>query len=318
MPVQGHQIPALYHLTNDALVEEAELRAGQERRATARIVAVLAELEARKAYLDLGFSSLHAFCMGQLKFSKHAAYRRMKAADVAGRFPVVLDHLAEGNLNLSTIVVLAPHLSVDNYRQLIEAAVGKSTSEVRALVAALRPGTVPDQVTLTISISPEAFQQLECLQELMRHTIADGDVSKILEKAIALQLAHVEKQQFAKVEHPRSQPEGNPQSRRPSAHVRREAAERDGHQCTFVGKDGKRCPATTMLQYGHDVPAAAGGQATLENIHLVCAAHNRRDAETFSLGRWTATAKQRMARASDSRRASAKTSTAKARARPQT
>jgi len=33
------------------------------------------------------------------------------------------------------------------------------------------------------------------------------------------------------------------------------------------------------MEFGHEIPVARGGQATVENLRLVCSAHNRYAAE---------------------------------------
>jgi hypothetical protein len=57
--------------------------------------------------------------------------------------------------------------------------------------------------------------------------------------------------------------------------VVREVHQRDGGQCTFVSAEGKRCSERGFLElHHHDQPYARGGEATVENLRLVCRAHN--------------------------------------------
>jgi hypothetical protein len=103
------------------------------------LIAHLAELEIRGLHLADGWPSLFACCTGALRLSEHAAYGRITAARVARRFPVILDLLAEGAVNLTTVVLLAPHLTPENHRALLEETRGKSRREVERLMADLRP-----------------------------------------------------------------------------------------------------------------------------------------------------------------------------------
>lgn len=64
----------------------------------------------------------------------------------------------------------------------------------------------------------------------------------------------------------------------PSA-MRREIAARHGLRCTFVGKHGCRYEASAFLQIHHARPWALGGGPDLENLRLLCRAHNRLLAE---------------------------------------
>ena len=96
--------------------------ANDERHATAGLIASLAELDARRLYLAEGYSSLFTYCTQVLHLSEHAAYSRIDAARVARKYPVFLERLAAGDLTLTTIGLLAPHLTSENHLHLIESA----------------------------------------------------------------------------------------------------------------------------------------------------------------------------------------------------
>ena len=127
------------HLSDVALIEEVKAAAARERGATARLVALLAELDARRLYLGEGCSSLFTYCTQVLRLSEHAAYGRIEAARVARKFPVVLDLLAEGAVTLTTITLLGPILTLANHQQVLAEARHQSKREVEHLVARLRP-----------------------------------------------------------------------------------------------------------------------------------------------------------------------------------
>jgi 5-methylcytosine-specific restriction endonuclease McrA len=71
-----------------------------------------------------------------------------------------------------------------------------------------------------------------------------------------------------------------------AARLRDEVFVRDGGQCCFVAADGKRCGSRHVLQVDHINPVARGGAATIENLRLLCAYHNRLEAERL-MGRST-------------------------------
>src|SRR6266404_3130576 len=54
---------------------------------TSELLAHLVELEARMLHLELGFSSLHAYCVERLHMSEGSAGRRVAAARACRRFP---------------------------------------------------------------------------------------------------------------------------------------------------------------------------------------------------------------------------------------
>jgi 5-methylcytosine-specific restriction endonuclease McrA len=63
------------------------------------------------------------------------------------------------------------------------------------------------------------------------------------------------------------------------ARVRDEVFARDRGSCSFTGPAGRRCGSTHALQVDHVVPVARGGEATVDNLRLLCAYHNRVEAE---------------------------------------
>ena len=82
------------HLSDDELTTEVFRCAREENGATARLVAHLAEFDARRLHLAAGYSSLFKYCCKVLGLSEHATYNRIEAARLARRFPVVLERLA--------------------------------------------------------------------------------------------------------------------------------------------------------------------------------------------------------------------------------
>ena len=121
------------------LLLETERAAARERHATATLLALLAEVDTRRLYLGEGFNSLFQYSTKRLHLSEPAAYGRITAARAARRFPSMLQLVDEGALSLTTIGLLASHLTDDNHASLLEAARHKSKREVELMVAALHP-----------------------------------------------------------------------------------------------------------------------------------------------------------------------------------
>jgi hypothetical protein len=144
--MQKH-LRSLAHLTNAQLLEDVKTLAGREREATVQLIASLGELDARRLYLGEGFPSLFTYCTQLLHLSEHAAYRRIETARLARGIPEILEVLADGSLTLTTVGLLASHLTSENQKELLQAARHKSKREVEHIVAALRPQpAVPSSV----------------------------------------------------------------------------------------------------------------------------------------------------------------------------
>jgi len=135
--MQSTLLAAAARLTDDELLRRVRVLAGHEREATVELVAHLAELDTRKLHLAQGFGSLFSYCTEALRLAEHAAYNRIEAARASRKFPAILDRLAAGSLNLSTVRLLAPHLTPENHQSVLDEAARKSKREVEALVARL-------------------------------------------------------------------------------------------------------------------------------------------------------------------------------------
>ena len=125
-------------LSDQDLLQATERLAGDERRTTVDLLALLAELDTRGLYLGEGYSSLFTYCTQRLHLSESAAYGRITAARAARRFPTLLARLAEGDLTITSVNLLAAHLTDDNYERLLDAARHASRRDVERLVATLQ------------------------------------------------------------------------------------------------------------------------------------------------------------------------------------
>jgi hypothetical protein len=134
-----HDTPNYVALSDAEVLSAIQALAGRERECTARLIAMLGELDARRLYLAEGCSSLFTYCTSVLHMSEHAAYGRIEAARATRRWPVVLELLAGGALHLTAITLLSRHLTDENHDELLAAARHKSKREVEEIVAALRP-----------------------------------------------------------------------------------------------------------------------------------------------------------------------------------
>jgi hypothetical protein len=147
---------------------------------------------------------------------------------------------------------------------------------------------------IQLNASAQLKQKLEHAVDLLSHSIPSGDLSAVIERALDLLIERVEKERFAQTKSPRRSPAhhskkggGAAKSRTfqtvvrehiPSA-TKRQIVARDGLRCTFVGSDGQRCTSTRFTQFHHEEPWARGGGETVENLRILCSAHNRLLAE---------------------------------------
>jgi hypothetical protein len=108
----------------------------------------------------------------------------------------------------------------------------------------------------------------------------NGDLATIVDRALTLLLADLERKRIAVTARPRACAASSKRSRHVPAGVRRAVWKRDDGRCRFEGPNG-RCAETGRLEFHHVVPYASGGPTTADNLELRCAAHNRYESEQY-------------------------------------
>jgi len=340
-PYTSSMMPSPNQLTDAALLAEVKRLAQYERETVATLVAHLVVVEVRDLYRSEGCSSMFKYCTEVLRFSEDAAMVRLQATRAAREHAFVIEDLASGALSLSSLRVLAPHLTSENALELIAASRHKSKREVEKILRerfplpdvttlvrrlpatvsleagaprqasapqesgvmlaglssnmqrgqdlALRPSVIaplaPERYKVQFTASANLHVALRRAQDLLRHRIPSGDMSQVFELALDALVEKLEKQRCAATDRPRAGraadasrvvPAG---SRVIPAAVKRAVYKRDGGQCAFVAKNGRRCSETGFLEFHHVVPFARGGQASVANIALRCRSHNQYEAK---------------------------------------
>ncbi len=344
------------HATSPASLDSAALSrrlsqlAGSEREVQVEFLLHLAEYELRRAYLEAGFGSIWDYVTRFLHYREGAAQRRIKAARVLRRLPLLADALREGRLCMTTLALLDPLLTEENAAELVAWAAFKNKAEVEHLVVSLQPRDAPkdgvrklserhdvpsaaalpivpdaelagaaatgdapgavvvpftparaearptvrpvaaDTFSLRVTIDAAFKHDLDQLTELLSHKVANGDLTAVLHEALRCAIdkhgkrkGAIEPAQKRTRKSPADRPTatGKPAKvRQPiPAEVRRQVWSRDAGSCAWIGPDGRRCGSKWRLELDHIHPAALGGPSTLENIRLLCKAHNKLHAE---------------------------------------
>jgi 5-methylcytosine-specific restriction endonuclease McrA len=310
---------ALTHLSDAVLLRDLTALVAQDRITTAVLLAHIAEVDARRLYLEAGYPSMHAYCVDELRLSKDAAYKRIQAARAARAHPVIFAAVADGRLHLTAVRLLAPCLTPENADELLAAATHRRRSEIQQLLAQRfpsMPGTVPavrvipsqsirklaprpvaaqrsepagepvpetprppERYSVHVAIDRDTHDKLRYAQELLSHSVPSGDLAPVLDRALDALIGQFEKKKFAATTKPRPQQGQSPRKRHVSASVRRAVWKREGGQCTFASETGHRCSGRKFLEFDHVDPVAHGGTATVERMRLQCRAHNQYEAE---------------------------------------
>ena len=141
---------------------------------------------------------------------------------------------------------------------------------VTARASEIKP-LAPERYKVQCTVPRETYEKLRRVQDLLRHTIPDGDLPAILDRALTLLLANLARTKFAATDRPRRGHTRAPRSRHIPAAVKRDVWTREGGRCAFQGEQG-RCGETGFLEFHHVVPNMDGGETSAGNLELRCRA----------------------------------------------
>src|SRR6187399_2155840 len=127
------------HLSDADLLAGTRRIVGRSNQLLAELLAYLGEVEARGIHRARACSSLYAYCTYELRLSEDEAFRRVAAARLVRRFPVLLDALAAGELHLTGLLMLGPYLTEGNIVGVLARAKHRTKREIAKLVRVLDP-----------------------------------------------------------------------------------------------------------------------------------------------------------------------------------
>jgi hypothetical protein len=170
----------LAHVGDAVLLHDLTELVTRDRATTAMLLAHMAEVDARRLYAPAGYSSMHGYCVGELGLSEDAAKRRIQAARAARQFPAIFHAIAEGRLHLTGVCLIAPHLTPENARTLIELASHKRKVDIEELLArhfVIAEGRIRILTPVPPEVSPPASPPDE--GEAERHAQDEGALAHL-------------------------------------------------------------------------------------------------------------------------------------------
>jgi hypothetical protein len=301
-------------MQNASLLSDSELLARMavlvmhERAGTADVIEHLVEVDRRDLYLAQACSSLTAYCRERLGYSEDEASKRVRVARAVRAIPEMLDELRAGRIHLTGLFVVSHYATAANAGELLAEARGKTRRELERVLAARFPkadvaeritpqpagdGAVPvgsgdlfqgksgrmealsaASFAVQFTASVELHGKIERARELLSHSIPDGDLARVVERAMDALIAQEERRRMGAGQ-PRKRRALREGSRHVPVEIARQVWERDGGQCTFVDAEGRRCSERRFTTIEHRFPFALGGTSLdVDNLCLLCGAHN--------------------------------------------
>jgi len=269
--------------------EKAVQAAKNFHRAEAELLEIIQQVDKRKVFRALGFSSLFTYVTQSLGLSENLAYNFITVARKSNEIPQMKEAIESGTLNVSKARRVVSVINSDNQASWIEKASNLTQREVEKKVAEVQPQSrvkerikvlTPSVSELRCPISEELGEKIKRVQDLestrqKRAVTIEGAVEAMvevyLEKKDPVAKAHKAKTREVKKLSSRKES----QSQCLSASIKHEVNKRDGGRCIYVDRSGTRCSNRRWIQYHHVVPVSQGGEHRVENIISVCQVHHK-------------------------------------------
>lgn len=294
-------------MTDNQLIERVEYLVRRERELVECLIWHLQEIQDRKLYIQMGFTSLFECLVKHFKYSEAVTYSRISALKIISAVPEAAEALNSGEVNLTTLSLTQSFIrkqeketgekvSPEQKVQYVESIKNKSTQEVKQILATISPvSKLPlDKVQyldhkhaqLQATIDKTVIEKIEKLKSLISHENLDPSYNDILNVALDTAIETIEKKRGIKM--PAIQIETKAEtktetstqsfsvksSRYISRDVKRFVLNRSNHQCEYIHSNGQRCTSKFQLQFDHIIAFSKGGSSSLNNIQNLCRVHN--------------------------------------------
>jgi len=271
----------------EALDLKAKRLARDYQRTEGELLEVLMQMRRTQSFLALGFSGAFDYVVRGLRLSEAQAYYFKKVAEKAEAVPELKLAIDQGVLTLSQARRIVTVVTPQNSAVWIEKAATVPQRQLEKAVAAENPNArITERVRpiseglseLKVALTEEMEIDLKALKDtLMQKTKRPVSMSEVV--AWAMRVCREKHDPNRKAQRAiTSGKHATALSPKPGpipARVKHEVRYREGGQCSFVGRAGVRCTATTFLDHHHKIPVARGGTNAVINLKLLCRAHHQ-------------------------------------------
>jgi hypothetical protein len=271
----------LKHLTDKTLLIDTKALVARERELLTKILHHLKEIDKRKLYSDLGYSSLYDYCIRDLGYSEGSAHRRIQTCRLLAVMPEIENKIETGLLSLTNISQASQFFlqndiqSPTDKKAVLEQMENLSKKEGEKMLFIISGGEKQpkdhqrriskDKTRVAITLSDKTLEKCEELQSLIGKKISYND---LIDYMVEVAIKDIEKKKFKVLSLTKVSPSPVEVKRNISNSVKGEVYLRD--------KKCVKCGSSHNLNFDHRVPFAFGGTSDAKNIRLLCFNCNQR------------------------------------------
>ncbi len=164
---------SLSHLSDAAVCSGLAAAVTLDCTTTATLLVHIGEADERRLYLPLGYSSMYQYCVREFHMSEDVASKRIRVARAARQFPEIYDRIADGRLNLSAALLLAPHLTCENVATLLTASTHLTNAAIELMLA--ERFATPDLLALPGDTTPHFAESEPAVRRVVPSDASESD-----------------------------------------------------------------------------------------------------------------------------------------------
>jgi hypothetical protein len=287
----------LSNKTDAQILSDLKGWVGTERTAVTHILYHLREVEERKLYL-LEAGSLKEFCMKVLKYSRHEAQARIDAMRLLKIVPEIDADIDAGRLSLTVAAQTMSAFRIEDRRREAAGEAPLSEDEHKTVLADLMSASTRDadrKLATHFPNQPQPERTKPVSETVTRIEFNAGSVAMKKYERLQAYYHHqtggsweglfeiLADHEIEKLDTPPRRAPGSEQGR--TRYVRKAT-----HQevwvnwergCDHILENGERCGSRESLEKDHIIEFSEGGTNVIENLRLLCGAHNRYRSDRF-------------------------------------
>ncbi len=259
-----------HHISDEALDRGLLSWVKKEKEALKEVLLHIAEIDKRRLYLRLAYPSMFAYLTERMGYEGGSAQRRLDAARLSLEVPSLIETLDRGEVTLSQVTFLQKTLRASPHKttlqekiQLIEEIKNKSVKDTQIVIAQALDIEIKQDpkvchqadksVRLEVTLSPEQWEKLRTMRELLSNSLPHGSWDEVLEYVADKVIVQKQNQKS----------------------IKNQVRQRD--QCCQYRdpKTNRQCGSKWSLELDHVKPRWAGGLDEIKNYRLLCANHNK-------------------------------------------
>lgn len=272
----------LKHLTDKSLLNDTKNLAQKYRTVTVELIHHLREIDSRKLFSELGYSSLFTYVVQELGFSESSASRRIDAMKLIKEIPGIEKKIESGDLTLTNLGKAVTVFKKENVTDIelkkeVLLTIENTSSRTceKTLSEIIVPTSVPvtpPPITYNLTLSEDNFKKFEEIRGLLAHHKLNRN--EIIDKVFTYAINKIKEVKFKT--NSKMLPASSDTKYIPAG-LKKAVYEK--YKCCV------KCGSTYALEVNHIEPYALGGKTELSNLNLLCFNCNQRARITSNLHR---------------------------------